>query len=344
LEKKFGPMALAVLRSNLAEPMQRIMRYSMLLENLLKHTPTTHADHEGLEQCVREFKMFLLELNEDKRRAEQTAHYIALKQKFAEDKLEDGVSSQGVCVRGLLVHGAFKTLPLNRSTSTESLLLGLASINHGTELTIRPRPMHPVVVSSNTLPQRRFLCGPPNALEASKGVSMVAALCNDMLVLGEPSWGDWNEYWKLHYVIPLHLLWVVDDPTRYPNELVLLWPGQNRVRLSIDGEASKCVTGLGAHPPMTLADWHRAITDAVQNHLYPQKDGVVKVNENAFMARQQCELWSWGGTIVVEGPSDVSTASSKALGAGAKASGEACESKKFYGGHLAKQYYKVMRK
>lgn len=54
----------------LIQPIQRVPRYRMLLEELLKHTPEDHADHPKCVSALDQIKHVATELNEAKRTAE----------------------------------------------------------------------------------------------------------------------------------------------------------------------------------------------------------------------------------------------------------------------------------
>ena len=54
----------------LIQPIQRVPRYRMLLEELLKHTPDDHADHSACASALDQIKFVATELNEAKRTAE----------------------------------------------------------------------------------------------------------------------------------------------------------------------------------------------------------------------------------------------------------------------------------
>ena len=56
-------------------PIQRIPRYKMLLDELLKHTASDHVDYDDLKVAVEEMKLRACEINE---RVRQRLFYISL--------------------------------------------------------------------------------------------------------------------------------------------------------------------------------------------------------------------------------------------------------------------------
>lgn len=63
----------------LVAPVQRVMRYSMLLEEVLKKTPRAHPDAEPLRRAVAMMKSMAEYINEKKRDVENTAAFEALR-------------------------------------------------------------------------------------------------------------------------------------------------------------------------------------------------------------------------------------------------------------------------
>ena len=52
------------MNSFLTLPIQRIPRYKMLLEAVLKYTDESHPDHENLQKCVQQISVIADEVNE----------------------------------------------------------------------------------------------------------------------------------------------------------------------------------------------------------------------------------------------------------------------------------------
>ena len=52
------------MNSFLTLPIQRIPRYKMLLEAVLKYTEEYHPDYENLQQCVQQISVIADEVNE----------------------------------------------------------------------------------------------------------------------------------------------------------------------------------------------------------------------------------------------------------------------------------------
>ncbi|XP_004363962.2 hypothetical protein CAOG_03123, partial [Capsaspora owczarzaki ATCC 30864] len=70
------------LDSLLLMPIQRIPRYNLLLEDLLKHTPEEHPDAEKLTEAVVSLRKISYDLNENIRRIENERRIIAIGQLF----------------------------------------------------------------------------------------------------------------------------------------------------------------------------------------------------------------------------------------------------------------------
>ncbi|KNE56373.1 hypothetical protein AMAG_02186 [Allomyces macrogynus ATCC 38327] len=66
------------LQAYLMLPIQRIPRYRLLLQSLLKHTPEDHADYADLTRALAEIEAIAKKINERKRLQEDTAKLIAL--------------------------------------------------------------------------------------------------------------------------------------------------------------------------------------------------------------------------------------------------------------------------
>ncbi|CAG8526289.1 21197_t:CDS:2 [Dentiscutata erythropus] len=67
--------------SFLSLPIQRIPRYKLLLEALLKHTENTHPDYINLEQCVRQISLIADDVNEKIRDAENQQKVLEIQNK-----------------------------------------------------------------------------------------------------------------------------------------------------------------------------------------------------------------------------------------------------------------------
>lgn len=61
------------LSSYLLQPMQRITRYSLLLRQILHHTPKTHVDHPGMLKALDECERFVEKVNEAARQQDNIA-------------------------------------------------------------------------------------------------------------------------------------------------------------------------------------------------------------------------------------------------------------------------------
>ena len=64
------------------KPVQRLCRYPLLLRELLKHTPRTHADHADLLRAVDELSKTLDAVNESKRADEQCSRVVRYAQRL----------------------------------------------------------------------------------------------------------------------------------------------------------------------------------------------------------------------------------------------------------------------
>lgn len=70
------------LRALLIQPVQRIPRYRLLLEDLLKHTPADHEDHHQLKVAVDRVKQVADDINESIKRAENRQKVLQIQNSF----------------------------------------------------------------------------------------------------------------------------------------------------------------------------------------------------------------------------------------------------------------------
>jgi hypothetical protein len=91
-------------------PVQRLPRYILLLRELYKHTPPTHADEPLLAKAVEKVSAVAEFVNEKKRSAEQLMQLHALQQQLKPDK--DRWSPFAIRGRGLTRLGVFDLLAL----------------------------------------------------------------------------------------------------------------------------------------------------------------------------------------------------------------------------------------
>ncbi|KYQ89256.1 pleckstrin (PH) domain-containing protein [Tieghemostelium lacteum] len=73
------------LRSYLIQPVQRITRYNMLLEEVIKHTDDTHPDYLELKKALEEMKKVTLEANEAIKKSENRAKVFEIQKMFVKD-------------------------------------------------------------------------------------------------------------------------------------------------------------------------------------------------------------------------------------------------------------------
>lgn len=99
----------------LIQPIQRVPRYRMLLEELLKHTPEDHADHPKCVSALDQIKHVATELNEAKRTAELKLNTMErLRQLNAVDLMEPH--------RSIVTDGILECeIPLPGATFADSL-------------------------------------------------------------------------------------------------------------------------------------------------------------------------------------------------------------------------------
>ena len=74
------------LDSLLVKPVQRLLKYPLLLTELLKYTPENHPDYTGLEFALRELKAVSLRINDAKKRAELVEKVLKRKRKESESR------------------------------------------------------------------------------------------------------------------------------------------------------------------------------------------------------------------------------------------------------------------
>ncbi len=71
------------LSSLLITPIQRVPRYKLLLEELLRHTDTSHADYHGLAKAFDHVKKLALHINEEVRASENRRVMLALQDELS---------------------------------------------------------------------------------------------------------------------------------------------------------------------------------------------------------------------------------------------------------------------
>jgi hypothetical protein len=98
------------LASFLIMPVQRLPRYILLLRELYKHTPPTHADEPLLAKAVEKVSAVAEFVNEKKRSAEQLMQLMALQQQLKPDK--ERWAPFAIRGRGLTRLGVFDLLAL----------------------------------------------------------------------------------------------------------------------------------------------------------------------------------------------------------------------------------------
>eukprot|EP01103_Thecamoeba_quadrilineata_P000487 TRINITY_DN1041_c0_g1_i1.p1 TRINITY_DN1041_c0_g1~~TRINITY_DN1041_c0_g1_i1.p1 ORF type:complete len:864 (+),score=169.79 TRINITY_DN1041_c0_g1_i1:34-2625(+) len=81
-EKSKGTMAGMTLRAYLIMPVQRIPRYQLLLESLLKQTPEDHQDLQTLEDCLASIKKIASAINESVRQHENRTKIFEIQNSF----------------------------------------------------------------------------------------------------------------------------------------------------------------------------------------------------------------------------------------------------------------------
>ncbi|XP_078269464.1 dynamin-binding protein [Rhinoraja longicauda] len=113
LYRQWGKMNYINLGSFLIKPVQRVMRYPLLLSELLNTTPERHHDRKLLEEAVIAIKDLNVNINENKRRKDMVLKY----RKGDEDSLIDKISK-------LSMHSIIKKS--NRVSSHLKHLTGLA--------------------------------------------------------------------------------------------------------------------------------------------------------------------------------------------------------------------------
>lgn len=90
--KKLGKPTLPF-NSGLVLPIQRLPRYSLLLEELLKHTSKVHPDYSDLHVALSEIQKCVTFLNERKRESEECAKIVEIQDKI--DNLPQNLAVPG---------------------------------------------------------------------------------------------------------------------------------------------------------------------------------------------------------------------------------------------------------
>lgn len=69
------------LESYLIKPVQRLCRYPLLLKEILKTTPTTHADYQPLSEALTKINEAVAKVNDFKGKAENAMMIAQVQQK-----------------------------------------------------------------------------------------------------------------------------------------------------------------------------------------------------------------------------------------------------------------------
>ena len=90
------------LNSFLIKPTQRIMKYPLLLSDIIKNTPEDHSDLESLESSFEQIKILLDTINERKRNQEATTKLIEINTKMDGCDIEILGPSRKLLKQGIL--------------------------------------------------------------------------------------------------------------------------------------------------------------------------------------------------------------------------------------------------
>ncbi|KAJ9645311.1 hypothetical protein H2199_003317 [Coniosporium tulheliwenetii] len=80
------------LDSLLVKPTQRLMKYPLILTDLLKRTPKDHPDYKNLETALRELRSICNRINETKKRAELVDQVVNRKRNQSDARLPSGLA------------------------------------------------------------------------------------------------------------------------------------------------------------------------------------------------------------------------------------------------------------
>lgn len=80
------------LDSLLVKPTQRILKYPLLLQQLLECTPKDHPDHAAIDAALKELTSISLRINEAKKRAELMDQVVNRKRKESDGRLPSGLA------------------------------------------------------------------------------------------------------------------------------------------------------------------------------------------------------------------------------------------------------------
>lgn len=133
------------LDSLLLMPIQRIPRYNLLLQDLLKHTPETHPDYANLREATDGMRMVAEYLNENVRRIENERKLVEIEIMFGGEPVV-----RGRCVEAVeWVHasGTHAIRPLMRHVraSSSSCITSTPSASHASHSATRDARVCPSV-------------------------------------------------------------------------------------------------------------------------------------------------------------------------------------------------------
>lgn len=279
LNKHYPPQGFVDLRSALAEPMQRITRYALLINNLLEYAPESHPDRANLQRLGTEFTAFLVTVNDAKRLNEQTRGYATLYEMLPSGfrvKMDalfcskvDPNNTQ-LKVGQLSYYGAFVSKPLTVAVGVSDSAEILERRYQGIKVWDQ-KPHESVVLTPMMFsPSAHHMVGPHNAKKLGNKASIEEEihlfLCDDGVIVAMPA-REGARFLKAD-LYGYETVWLVRDE-HFPNDLLLVAPGL-QLRLTVDSANARFREQLPPINGVSLDQWVVQIEKAVTQTLSEQ--------------------------------------------------------------------------
>ncbi len=301
----------------LAEPFQRMMRYHVLVEEILRHTPSGHPDHRGTQQALEGFRDLGRQINEEVRVKEQSALYARIMETIHpadRERLEESSPSQ----RLLRFDGMFRALSEDKvvldssaeppaESSSDLLMKELTVLACGSAKFAPVKATEPTAVATSVmapvlsvphLPRRNCVSHQDEQLAKYRSeqggeddsfddifeddASRHLFLLSDMLVVAAVQGKDV----VIESMVPLEVAWILPG-----DNLVVAWPA-GLLHMAVDESLPRAVAALPARMNVSLQEWHAQLSQAIETHV--SKDAA------AAARRQGCSVWLENGHLAIE--------------------------------------------
>jgi hypothetical protein len=281
-------------------PFQRITRYPLLLEEILKHTPASHPDFAGVTEAFQGFKKLALDMNEANRSADQADLYREFVSKLsAEDAklLEKKETDDTYHIhRKLYFNGSMRAAPKESleegaaMSSTDVLLWDLDSLidsaaGAGAEELHHQHKIdfsNVVVIDADCIPHRTVQEAPSQPKKAPVDQGLHLFICDDIAIITFSN----NKKLTIDCIIPLEQCWVIRDN----EQLILAFPEGTRHML-VDESSTNVIADLDAKGTCSLQKCYEQFTTSIQARL--------KESSSAMTKRAQCSLFIENGERIV---------------------------------------------